>query len=87
MNIRNSRMTLPSQSSHKVFSGVRVTRSLVLCVMFCRSLFVLLSCLSFFDLRILIIPFVSSNSGKQNVNVQRETTQSQFPFKENLSEI
>jgi hypothetical protein len=23
-----------------VFSGVRVTRSLVLCVMFCRSLFV-----------------------------------------------
>ena len=38
------------------FIGVRVTRSLVLCVMFCRSLFVLLSfslwslcCLSFFD--------------------------------------
>jgi hypothetical protein len=46
-----------------------------------------LCCLFFFDLRILIIPFVSSNSGKQNVNVQRETTQSQFPFKENLSEI
>ena len=42
---------------------------LVLCVMFCRSLFVLLSfffwslCfLSFFDLRILINPLVSSNS-------------------------
>ena len=43
------------------FSGVRVARSLVFCVVFCRSLFVLLSfffwplCfLSFFDLRILI---------------------------------
>ena len=52
-----------------VFSGVRVSRSLVLCVMVCRSLFVLLyffiwslGCLSFFDLRILIIPVVSSNS-------------------------
>jgi hypothetical protein len=50
-----------------VFSGVRVTRSLVLCVMFCRSLFVLLffffwplCCLSF-DLWILITPFVFSN--------------------------
>jgi len=51
------------------FSGVRVTRSLVLCVMFYRSLFVLLSfffwplcCLSFFNLRIWIIPLGSSNS-------------------------
>ena len=42
-------------SSLPVFSGVRVTRSLVLCVMLCRSLFVPLSflfwplcCLSFF---------------------------------------
>ena len=50
-----------------VISGVRVTRSLVLCVMFCRSLFVLLffffwpwCCLSF-DLWILIIPFVFAN--------------------------
>jgi len=35
--------TLPEHlSSPSVFSGVRVTRSLVLCVMFCRSLFVLL---------------------------------------------
>jgi hypothetical protein len=34
--------TLPEHlSSPTVFSGVRVTRSLVLCVMFCRSLFVL----------------------------------------------
>ena len=36
--------TLPEHlSSSLVFSGVRVTRSLVLCVMFCRTLFVLLS--------------------------------------------
>jgi hypothetical protein len=46
---------------------VRVTRSLVLCVMFCRFFFLRLSfffwplyCLSF-DLRILITPLVSSN--------------------------
>jgi hypothetical protein len=56
-------------SSSQVFSRVRVARSLVLCVMFCRSLFVLLSLffcllcyLSFFDLWILITPLVSSNS-------------------------
>ena len=56
-------------SPQSVFSGVRVTRSLLLCVLFCRSLFVLLSfffwpwcCLSFFDLRILITHLVSSNS-------------------------
>jgi hypothetical protein len=30
-------------SSHPIFSGVRVSRSLVFCVMFCISLFVLLS--------------------------------------------
>jgi len=61
--------TLPEHlSSPPVFSGVRVTRSLVLCVVFCRSLFVLLyfflwplCCLSFFDLRNLITPLVSSN--------------------------
>ena len=53
--------TLPEHlSSTSVFSRVRVTRSLVFCVMFCRSLFVLLSffvwplcCLSF-DVQILI---------------------------------
>ena len=58
--------TLPENlSSLLVFSGFHVTRSLVLCVMFCRSLFVLffwpLRCLSFFDLEILITPLVSSN--------------------------
>ena len=54
---------LSYQSSSSFFSVLRVTRSLVLCVMFCRSLFVLLSfffwplcSLSFFDLLILITP-------------------------------
>ena len=57
-------------SSHPVFSGVRVARSLVFCVVFCRSLFVLLS---FFPLLIVLslllrltgsdyLPLVSSNS-------------------------
>ena len=60
--------TLPEHlSSPPVFSGVFVTQSSVFCVMFCRSLFVLLNffflpfcCLSF-DLWILITPLVSSN--------------------------
>jgi len=48
------------------FSVVRVTRSLVLCIMFWRSLFVLLSfffwllCYLSFDLRILIAHLISS---------------------------
>jgi hypothetical protein len=52
-----------------VFSEVRVTRSLDLFVMFCKSLFVLLTfsfgtlcCLSFFDVRIMITPLRSSSS-------------------------
>jgi hypothetical protein len=56
-----------------VFRGFHVTRSLVLCVMFCKSLFILwsfffwpLSCLFFFDLRILITSLVSSNSSYCN---------------------
>jgi len=56
-------------SSPPIFRAASVTRSLVLCVMFCRSLFVLLffyfwslCCPSFFDLRIMITPLVSSNS-------------------------
>jgi len=64
-------MSVPDEGcfriSSPVCSGVRVTRSFVLCVMFYRSLFVLLSffvwplwCLSF-DLRCLIIPLVSAN--------------------------
>jgi hypothetical protein len=50
-------------------SGVRVVRSLVFCVVFCCSFFVLLSffffcpmCFLYFDLRIMITPLVSSNS-------------------------
>ena len=58
--------TLPEHlSSHAVVSGVRVVRSLVFCVMFCRSLFVLLSfsiwslcCLSSCDLRFKLSPLV-----------------------------
>jgi hypothetical protein len=59
-------------SSPSVFSGDRVTRSLVLHVCFvdrCLSFFFWsLCCLFFFDIRILIAPLVSSNSrkGKQS---------------------
>jgi hypothetical protein len=58
-------------SSPLVFCGVRVAQSVVFYVFFCRSLFVRLSffhvihciyCLSLFNLRLLITPFVSSNS-------------------------
>ena len=62
-----------------VFSGVFVIRSLVSCVMFCRSLFVLffffsfflwpLCCLSFVALRILITPLVSSNSSSNEIHI------------------
>ena len=60
-------LTLPEHlSSPPVFSGVHVTRSLVLCVCFVdRCLYFFfwpLCCLFFFDLRILITPLVSSNS-------------------------
>jgi hypothetical protein len=67
--------------SHPVFSGVRGARSLVFCVVFCRSLFVILSfffwslcCLFFFDLRILIIPLVSSNSSCKTVFFKKGTS-------------
>ena len=60
---------LEHPGSPPVFGGIHVTRSVVLCVLLCSSLFVLLSfffwplcCLSFFDLRILITPLISSNS-------------------------
>ena len=60
-------LTLPEHlSSPPVFSGVRVTLSLVLCVCFvdrCLSFFFWpLRCLFFFDIRILITPLVSLNS-------------------------
>ena len=61
--------TLPEDlSSLSVLSGVRIVRSLVFCVKFCRSMFVFLSfffwalcCLSFFDLRLPMTPLTSSN--------------------------
>jgi hypothetical protein len=61
--------SLQHPSSSPVCSGYRVTLTLDLCVMFLKSLFVLLSffvwslcCLSFYDLRIFITPLISSNS-------------------------
>ena len=55
-------------SSPPVFSGVRVTRSLVLYACFVDRLsFCPLCCLSFFDLRILITPLESSNSSYNNI--------------------
>jgi hypothetical protein len=65
--VRQELITLPGHMSWPlVFSGVRVTRSLVLCECFinrCLSICTfLLYCLFFFDIRIMIAPLVSSNS-------------------------
>ena len=67
-------LTLPEHlNSPPVFSGVRVTRSLVVCVYFvdhCLSFFFWpFCCLFFFDIRIRITPLVSSNSSFQHKNV------------------
>ena len=58
---------LLSLPEHQRFSGVRVVGSLVLCVVLCTLFIVILSpfvcplnCVFFCDLRILIIPLVSS---------------------------
>jgi len=69
--VKQELFTLPGHpSSHPVFSGVCVAPSLVLCVVFCRSLIVfcpfsfgqcVVCCLSFLDLRLPITPLVSSN--------------------------
>ena len=52
---------LPTLPEHPSLTPVRVSRSLVFCAVFCRSLFVFLSvffwplyCMSFLDLRLLI---------------------------------
>ena len=66
--------TLPEHtSSSRVLSRVHVTRSFVICVVLCKSLFVLLcflfwplGCLPFFDLRIPITHLISSNSSVIN---------------------
>ena len=45
-------------------SGIRISQSLFFCVVFCRSLFVLIQfaiVLSIFDIRLLITPLASSN--------------------------
>jgi hypothetical protein len=62
------------QSSPPVFSGVRVTRSLVLyvcfvdlCLSFCTFLFWPLFYLLFFDIQILITPMVSSSSSSNTI--------------------
>jgi len=69
-------------------SRVRVIRSLVLCVMLCRSLFVLFLLAnvlsSFFDLRILITPLVSSNSSYQYVHAVYVVVSSTWYFESEL---
>jgi len=73
-----------------VFIVVRVTQSLVLCVMFCRSSFVLLPfffwplcCLFFFDIRFLITPLASSKCSCHHSLIYPTHTQKQ---KKNLQE-
>jgi hypothetical protein len=68
-SVKKLRTRKHKNHSFKDFNEVCVAQSLVFCVVFCRSLFVLLyiffcalCCLFFFDLRILITPLVSSNS-------------------------
>jgi hypothetical protein len=67
-------------SSFPVLSGGRVAQFFVFCVVFCRSLFALLSffCwsvyfLSFFDLR--IIPLVSSNYSYQLARAKKHQSE------------
>ena len=63
------------------FSGVRVTRSLVLCVcfvhlclFFCPFFFWPSCCLSFFDLQIKITPLISSNSS-HHLHISKHKTE------------
>jgi len=83
-------LTLPDHlSSPPVFSGVRVTRCLVLCVCFvdrCLSFctFSFGHCvvrLFFFDIRILITPLVSSNSSWTTVH------RHQSVYKQNIARL
>ena len=68
-HVKQELLTTPEHlNSPPVYSGVCIARSLVFCATLCRSLFVFLSfffwplySLSFFDLRLLITPLVSSN--------------------------
>ena len=66
--VEQERLTLPKDlSSPPIFSRVRVTRSLVLCVCFvdrCLSFFFWWICCMSFDLWILITPLISWNSSQ-----------------------
>ena len=60
-----------------VFSAVRVVRALVLCLVFCRTLFALLFffllAIVLSDLRILITPLVPSNASICHLLIHRST--------------
>jgi len=74
-------LTLPDHlSSPPVFNRVRVTPSWVLCVILCRLFFSFwpLCSLSFFDLRILISPLVSSNISFTVVSVRNIYTYEKY---------
>jgi len=79
--------TLPEHlRSTTVYGRVRVARSLYFCVMFCRSLFALfvcsLHCQSFFDLRLLLIIWLtflmrqSSICNVLDISISRNATRS-----------
>ena len=64
-----------------VFSGIRITRSLVLCLCFvdrclsfCTFSFGYFVCLYFFDIQILITPLVSSNSSSNQWSTTLEVS-------------
>ena len=64
-------LTLPEHLRlSPVFSGVRVTQTLIVCVVLCRSLCVIfiwsIYCLSYFDLRLLMNPLVLSEFSNRN---------------------
>ena len=74
---------------YNMFNGVRVTRSLVLCVCYvdrCLSVWSL-CCLLVFDIRILITPLVSSNSSvmKNYVIIQFHTIRYNYHILYNYS--
>ena len=69
-------LTLPEHHSlHPVFIEVHVAQVLDFCVVFCRSLFVLLSlffwplCCLFFEVRFLITSFTSSNLLQEDTSI------------------
>jgi hypothetical protein len=73
---RSNSVKIQIPESTTTVSDVRVSRPLVFCVVICWPLFVPLSflmlplyCLSFFNVRLLITPFVFSNL--QHLNIQK----------------